>query len=355
MYLLALGDEKTANSLNAQKILLVSNEMTYTGSPRSLLNIAKILKELGADIDVWTLKNGGFQKEFENEQIQVKVFPEMIKEDKIRQYNLIILNTFFTAHLVKRFQKLTRTILYIREAHNIPTLARDCGLDIDDIRKANEVICISEYAEAFIRKNCMPHRLLVLHNFVKDDYNGQLNLVRGGRVHFLLSGTYEERKGYDIAIDSFLRMPEKLKRVTCLHIVGRTPEWSRYFWERLREEYDNRIVEHGEISDEAERLKLYRQMNVFVIASRDEACSLVALEGAMLGKALIMSENVGAQYLDKKRKAVYSTEDVDVLCRKMCEMTSRRELLVRGIAMRKAYKQMATIETYKREFMKLLK
>ena len=355
MHLLELGVERSASSLHAQKILLVSNEMTYTGAPRSLLNIARIFKESGADVDVWTLKNGDYQKEFENEQIHVKVFPEMIKEDKIRRYNLIILNTFFTAHLAKRFQKLTRTILYIREAYNIPTLARDCGLDMDDIRKADEVICISEYAEAFIRKNCMPHKLLVLHNFVKDDYNGQLNLVRGGMVHFLLSGTYEERKGYDVAIDSFLRMPEKIKRITRLHIVGRTPEWSRYFWERLREKYDDRIIEYGEISDEAERLKLYRQMNVFVIASRDEACSLVALEGAMLGKALIMSENVGAQYLDKKRKAVYPTEDVEALCRKMCEMTSRRELLVRGIEMRKAYKQMATMETYKREFAKLMK
>ena len=337
-----------------RKVLLVSHEMTYTGAPRSLLNIAKILKKSGADVDVWTLQNGNFQREFEKEQITVSILTKIIRDDKIRQYSLIILNTFFTAHLAERFQKITRTVLYIREAHNIPVLARDCGLNMEHIRTADEVVCISEYAEAFIRENCMPHKLLVLHNFVKDDYNGQMNLVRDGRIHFLLSGTYEERKGFDIAIAAFLRMPEELKKITKLHIVGQMPQWSRGFWERLRTIYDERIIEHGMITDEAKRLELYRQMNVFVISSRDEACSLVALEGAMLGKVLIMSENVGAQYLDKKKKGIYPTEDVEVLCRKMCETTSRRELLIRGMEMRKAYRQAATAKIYKKKFFEIM-
>lgn len=336
-----------------KKILLVSHEMSYTGAPRSLLNLAKILKESGMEVNVRTLENGDFQKEFEKERIQVKVMPEVIKEDEVRQYNLIILNTFFTAHLVERLQKITRTILYIREAHNIPILAKNCGLDMEDIRKADEVICISEYAETFIRENCMPHKLMVLHNFVKDDYKGEMNLVRNGKIHFLLAGTYEERKGFDTAVDAFLNMPDELKKITHLHIVGSTPEWARYFWERLRLKYDGRITEHGAISDEDERLNLYRKMNVFVIPSKDEACSLVALEGAMLGKALIMSENVGAQYLDKKKKSIYPTGDVNALCRKMCEVTSRKELLIRGREMRKAYKRMAIERAYKRELFKL--
>ena len=338
-----------------QKILLVSHEMTYTGAPRSLLNIAKILKKSGTEVDVWTLKKGDFQREFEKEQIPVSILSKTIGEDRLRQYQLIILNTFFTAHLVERFQKITRTVLYIREGRNIPALVRDCGLHMEHIQNAKEVVCISEYAEAFIRENCMPHKLSVLHNFVKDDYEGQLNLVSDGRIHFLLSGTYEERKGFDIAIAAFLCMPEELKKVTRLHIAGQMPEWSRGFWERLRAIYDERIIEHGMIADEEKRLALYRKMNVFVIPSRDEACSLVALEGAMLGKALIMSEHVGAQYLDKRKKYIYPTEDVEALCRKMCEATSRRELLIRGMEMRRAYKQAATEKVYKKEFLKMMK
>lgn len=336
-----------------KKVLLVSHEMSYTGAPRSLLNIAKILQKANAKVEIWTLKDGDFLQEFEREGFQINNFPEIISEESIREYELIILNTFFTAYLIEKFQKITRTVLYIREAQNITILAEDCGLNIDNIRKAKEVICVSEYAETFIKGLCMPHKLWVLHNFVKDEYDGRLNIVRDGIIHFLLSGTYERRKGFDIAVEAFLHMPEELKGITRLHIVGQMPDWSRTFWEQQRERYDERIIEHGEIIHAAERLALYRQMNVFVIPSRDEACSLVALEGAMLGKALIMSENVGAQYLDKKKKGIYPTEDINVLCRKMSNLTSRKELLVWGMEMRKAYRKMATLKKYKKEFFKI--
>lgn len=338
-----------------RKILLVSHEMTYTGAPRSLLNMARLLKEAGMSVSVWTFEDGVFHIEFEKEKIAVDIFPQNVDDEVIKEFDLIVLNTFFTAHLVERFQKLTRTILYIREAQNIPVLVKDCKLNEQYIKNANEAICVSEYAESFIRKYCMPHKLTVLHNFVKDSYRyTDLNFVKGGKIHFLLSGTYEERKGYDIAIAAFIRMPDKLKKITRLHIMGPKPEWSRYFRDRLRAEYDGRIIEHGEIADEKQRLALYRQMNVFLIPSRDEACSLVALEGAMLGKALIMSENVGAQYLDRKRKSIYPTEDVNVLCRKMCESTSRKILLLRGLEMRKAYKCTSTEKIYREKFREIM-
>ncbi len=338
-----------------RKVLLVSHEMTYTGAPRSLLNMARLLKEVGMSVNVWTFEDGVFQIEFEKEKIAVDIFPQNVDDEVIKEFDLIVLNTFFTAHLVERFQKLTRTILYIREAQNIPVLVKDCKLNEQHIKNANEAICVSEYAESFIREYCMPHKLTVLHNFVKDNYHyTDLNFVKGGKIHFLLSGTYEERKGYDIAIAAFIRMPDKLKKITRLHIMGPRPEWSRYFRDILRAEYDGRIIEHGEIADEKQRLAFYRQMNVFLIPSRDEACSLVALEGAMLGKTLIMSENVGAQYLDRKRKSIYPTEDVGVLCRKMCESTSRKILLLRGLEMRKAYKCTSTEKIYREKFREIM-
>lgn len=338
-----------------QKILLVSHEMTYTGAPRSLLNIARLLQEAGIIVSVWTLEDGGFHVEFEKEKILVDMFPENVDDEVIKDFDLIILNTFFTAHLVERFQKLTRTILYIREAQNITDLVKDCKLSVLHIKNANEVICVSEYAECFIREYCMPHKLTVLHNFVKDTYHYRnLNFVKDGKVNFLLSGTYEERKGYDIAIAAFIRMPDKLKKITRLHIIGHMPEWSRQFWEELRDEYDDRIIEYGEIADEKQRLALYRKMNVFLIPSRDEACSLVALEGAMLGKTLIMSKNVGAQYLDRKGENIYPTEDVDALCRKMCESTSRKILLLRGLEMRKAYKRTSTEKRYREKLWEII-
>lgn len=330
-----------------QKILLVSHEMSYTGAPRSLLNIAVILKSEGYLVEVWTLQTGLFSREFEKEGIRITVLPEEKRqEEEVKKYKFVILNTIFTAYLAPRFQKFARTILYIREAQNIPYLVRKCGINPIDICATKEILCVSEYAAKFILANYPLKQLNVLHNYVIDSYHGELNLRRRGKVHFLLSGTYEKRKGHDIVVAAFLKMPDELKRHSCLHIVGQKPEWSKEFWSNVELTYDDRIVEHGEITDRGELMKLYRRMNVFVIASRDESCSLVALEGAMLGKSLIMSENVGAQYLDKRQKMIYPTEDIDALCRKMCEMTSRKKNLLCGIEMRRAYKRTSTRRRY---------
>ena len=95
-------------------------------------------------------------------------------------------------------------------------------------------------------------------------------------------------------------------------------------------------------------------MNVFIIASRDESCSLVALEGAMLGKAVIMSENTGAKYLDKSAKYIYSTLNSDELCRKMSQLTSRKELILRGMNMRRMYKKTSTEKVFEKNFLRLI-
>lgn len=338
-----------------RKILLISHEMTYTGAPRSLLNIACLLKKAGYEITVWTLQSGKFEREFSASGFNVSIMDtdSMAIVHKIRAYDLAILNTFFCAKLVSVIQPEVRTILYIREGKNIPDLVKNCHLHLEDIEQANEVICISEYAEKFIREQCSPKKLYVVHNFVKDEFDGGVNYPHNHEINYLISGTVEWRKGHDIALEAFLNMPEELRQITKLHIVGRKPEWSKAFWEGLIPN-DKRIIDHGEIEDEAERLRLYKKMNVFVIASRDEACSLVALEGAMLGKAVVFSENTGAQYLDVKKRRVYPTEDAGALCRQMCELTSRTRLVLEGAGMRRQYLKTSTEKQYLKQIEKVI-
>lgn len=337
-----------------KNILLISHEMTYTGAPKSLLNIAKLMKSITDSITVWTLVDGEFKREFEKENINVYLVPKEINKKDIERYQLVILNTFFTAYLNVTFQKYVRTILYIREAQNISLIAEKCNLSIEDVCRAKEVVCVSEYAESYLNKVCKPKKITVIHNYVQDIYKKKLNIVKNGVINFLISGTYEERKGYDIAIKAFLSMPNDLKKITRLHLVGQMPVWSKKYWEDLREYYDYRIIEHGLISDQKELFNLYEKMNVFIVPSRDEACSLVALEGAMLGKAVLMSKNVGAQYLEQKKENLYETENIEDLCRKMCELTSRKELILRGYKMRRMYKRTSTNKKYKKDFYEML-
>ena len=41
------------------RILLITNELGYRGTPRFLVNCAKIAKSAGHDVAVWALESGG--------------------------------------------------------------------------------------------------------------------------------------------------------------------------------------------------------------------------------------------------------------------------------------------------------
>ena len=139
-----------------KKILLVSHEMSYTGAPRSLFQIAKILKENEYCVSVWTLKEGKFAEEFRELDIKVRYieFPKSASErlaQDIKEFWIVISNTIFTSSFARYAQKFTKTILYIREAQNIPQLIETCLLDESDILSVSNVVCVSEYSEEFIR------------------------------------------------------------------------------------------------------------------------------------------------------------------------------------------------------------
>lgn len=339
-----------------KRIVLVSHEMTYTGSPRSLYNMASVLKNNGLYVELLTLKDGPFRAEFEKLGIKTTIIDKPIKcyHDLIVSFDLAILNTIFTLNLLDDFQPYLRTVLFIREGKNISSIISNCALDENALLKAKEIWTVSEYSKKTICELCHPSKIIVLHNFVDDIHKRSFNFVRNETIHYLISGTIEYRKGIDLVIDAFLRMPDFLKKKSYLHIVGDKPDWARNYWESLEQICDDHILYHGLITDDSKLYDLYKSMNVFVIPSRDEACSLVALEGAMLGKAIIFSESVGAQYLDSGGFSIVKSDDVEALSRKMCEFTSRRILLIQGMKMKCGYYKTSTRKRYTVKLMKLL-
>lgn len=336
------------------RILLCSHDMTYTGAPRSLLNMAIALKRMKHQITVWTLEEGKFTKEFIYNGINVKNVGSKWSADEIKKFDIAIANTIFCIRFAEFSQKYTNTVLFLREAHNIPELLAVLGIEKECLENIRNIACVSEYAEQFIRANYCLKRVCILHNYVNDSYRNKLNLVKGKIIHFAVIGTVEPRKQQHTVIQAFETMPMELRKKCILHLIGKCPEWSRDYWSGFPVTTE-RVLYHGEIADEKERLKLYSKMNVFIVASRDEACSLVALEGAMLGKALILSDHVGARYLSLDNNYIFHVDDVSELTRQMGRLVSRRELLKEGIKMRKSYKRMASVSVYQKELVDFLK
>ncbi|MDO5521295.1 MAG: glycosyltransferase family 4 protein [bacterium] len=341
-----------------KKVVLISHELSYTGAPRSLLNVALALRKAKFDVTVWSLIEGEFREEFEKRKFPVSVINGCMEDlgKRAEEFDLAICNTFFGGECVKYLQSYIPTIFYIREAENLPDLAKNCCLDEENLKNAEHVVCVSEYAKHFIEKQYEPKEIQIVHNCVVDEYRGRRNRLKKDMIHIMIAGTVEHRKGQDIAIEAFRKLPNEIRNHMMLHIVGRKPEWSREYWEQLEFSEESHVIYHPEVRDKKERRRLYEGMNVFLVASRDESCSLVALEGAMFGKALILTENVGAKYLLTPENGFsYETESSEQLKVVLENLYKRKSELKRmGKVSRKQYLRMATPKVNKSELLKAI-
>lgn len=345
----------------AEKILLVSYEMSYTGSPRALLNLTYVLKELGYKVDVWTLNNGPFKKEFAKIDINVRVinFPEE-DEEKIGHilidYKFIIAITIFCVGFASFAKNYTKTILYIMEAKNIPDLIGNCERKKQQLISISHILCVSSYARDFLRDYYFIENIFVLQNYVEHWNFKRSNLViRKGKIRFLVSGTVEWRKGQDVAEEAFFLLPEEFRKKSELHFLGLTPEWSRDYQNALYMKKDERIFFHKVIEEQDKLFEFYRSMDVILITSRDESCSLVALEAAMLKKALLVTENTGAKYI-VNGDSIVPTGDPIALSKKM-EGYIRNPIIIslQGRKNYKKYLKYGTRRQYKKTIKKYLK
>ena len=303
------------------RILLLSHEMTFTGAPNSLLNVARVLRSHRHTVDIYTLKKGTFSAIFNRYDFDVKVFDDSdlaAENYKVlaQRYDIAICNTVLCGNEALRLQNFLPTILYLREAENLPDIIRGNNIDESCIRNAENIVCVSEYAAKFIEKTYSPKNVRILHNFlIKPHFRTASPNKINGRIRFLIAATVEPRKGIAVAMEAFKLLPPDLQSQAVLDIYGRTPKWSEYYHKPLLADKYDGIEYHGELTDGKEQM--YRNSNVVLVPSFDESCSLTALEGAMYARPLIVTENVGAKYLIDRSGFVVKTGSAESLSKAM--------------------------------------
>ena len=340
-----------------KRIMLLSHEMTYTGAPNSLLNMASVLKRHGHSVSVFTLNEGEFSKEFKKRGFRVKRLNEgSFDYSSVSAYDLVIANTVFCGGFALKAQQYAPVVIYIREAHDLPDIIYDCGLDSECISRSENVFCVSEYAENYIRTNYKVKNLSVIHNFLEVSflYRPRKNILRDGKVHFLAAGTIEKRKGIDVALEAIELLPVDIRQRAVLHIAGKKPEWSGKYWEKLDFDIPG-VIYHGEITDKREMFRLYDSVNCVIVPSFDESCSLTALEGAMHGRALILSENVGAKYIAANSGFIVKTGSAGSLAEAMSFIIKESsELEYMGENSYRNFMETSTSQIYYKNFIKAI-
>ena len=349
---------------HTRRILLYSHELTYTGAPHSLLRIARILKKAGYDLEVWAPEAGAFSSEFEASGIKVSIVPykDLSTADSIKNissFDLAIANTVICHRFYDVAHKLIPTIWFIREAHNLPEICDSVPLRRNLLCSSPDLYCVSEYAKEFISSH-YNSKVQVIHNCVEDYYTpADSSLKNIKQVNFIAIGTFNKRKAFDVCYEAFSSLPKVQKEKAHFYFAGRLNESSKDFWKPLIKKISSNpyTTYLGEITDTAQKISVFKDMNVFVVVSRDESCSLVALEGAMLGKPLIVSENVGAKYIvDDKSGWIVKTGDIASLREVLSDIIQNpQQLIPMGANARNNYLQTSTISIYETNILKMVR
>ncbi|NCB47225.1 glycosyltransferase, partial [bacterium] len=276
---------------NLKKILLISHELSYTGAPMSLLKAAECLIKQGYQVGVVSLKDGPLKKEFKDRGINVRLVsdPEVLILYSVL-YDVAIVNTLIPYLFVGALHDVMPTIWWIREGKEL----------LDKLPAAKEVLRKADYVYTMSdlsRNEFLPFNseIKVIKHGITDYYkNVPLSTTP---LKIAVIGSVEPRKGQDIFIDAIRKLDAKLRKKTKFYIIGKF--WGNSF-EKLSKECEKLDINILPVIEKRdEMMRFYEKMSLIVVPSRVEPTSRAALEAMMMGRPVIMSDRVGAQYLLK--------------------------------------------------------
>lgn len=349
----------------SKKILIVIPELSYSGSVYSSYRISKVLIKYKYMVDVISYEEGKFQNEFEKIGIvpividKNNIYDNIELENIIKSYDLVIANTVIVYAFADVSKNITPTIWYIREAQNLSW--QFCKYDYRRyyaLKRAENIYAVSEYAAEYICAN-YNENVHIIHNCVEDEKDIFEKQISDAKVRFLALGTIEPRKAYDILINAFDRMCLDKSIDAELHFAGRHMNYADEYYNSVVASIEGKsnIKYHGEIQERDKLLQLMANCDVVVVPSKDESCSLVALEAAMMSKPLIVSENVGAKYLISDDCGwIFKTDDEEDLSNVLKECVKKRDELQNiGIKLRNQYEKTSTFEIYEKNILEMVK
>lgn len=321
---------------SGKSILLVVHELSRTGAPVVVLDTAKVLVKNGFFVTVISLKDGPLMKEFLEIGVPVVVMSDMLhvqyfKSETIHFFQKMDLDVFFNEfdltifvtatlfHFVERyFNSNKRVIWWIHEGSASYNLLN--SFMPKNITSNVEVVCGGEYAVFQLKLNGYHYYPTVLNYGVFDESNRYPKVKKSDlKVRFLLAGSIGERKGQVVLLNAIKKLSDYYLEQSEFIFVGEA-----YKGDVVGEEITEKIKEYSKehhnvvflssISRE-ELYKLYRTIDVLVLASFDDPMPVVATENFMFENICLCSTSTGTSYYieDGVNGFVFDTGNVEQL------------------------------------------
>ncbi len=274
-------------------VLLISHELSRTGAPIQLLELAKALYALGYQPFVYSLSEGDLIYDYIN--INVPVICQLGSVPSadwinrlVDDYNIIFVNTLLLASYVRYLSTRSKRIFWWIHESSFYFKEQYCT-DIPKSENIN-ILAASEITGTYITKYMKRNSSSL--NVCVEDYLLSENSSFEKSV-FLWSGFLDYNKAPDILFEAILKLPSEYLEKSEFFVIGQSHSNNEYadlvklISSRLPNIHFMDAINHDEF------LKLMNKVSSVVITSIEESTSLVAVEGLMMKKVVICSNGCG--------------------------------------------------------------
>lgn len=288
---------ETKNSSTEKNIAFISHELSLTGAPIIIYNLATYLVGKGYFITIISPQEGELITKYKEVGIPVIIDASILEnpssgtEKFLANFDLIVANTILSWRLVHLSKKIgIKVIWFIQEtgfgiqlSYNDKNISKSFNL-------ADSVMFLT-HAQANMYKDFIKDKFQVVYPGIENPDLQNNFKHEEGKFRILHVGSIEPRKGQDILVKGILGLPKKYSEIFEFYMVGRVLD--KAYQTQLEKSIKslNNVHLIGQVKHE-DLSKYYKMADVFVCTSRDEALGLVIPEAMSYSKAII-SSNVG--------------------------------------------------------------
>ncbi|RYY19976.1 MAG: glycosyltransferase, partial [Chitinophagaceae bacterium] len=286
---------KQSYNPNAKNVILVCHDLSRSGAPIMLYNIAKVLMNNGYFPVVFCTKDGPLRQMYQAAGITVIIDPLILSnhpsfERFAINFDYIICNTVVNWPIVRQMQDKVHTIWWLQEAGVMNHFLPDPAF-VSTLRNARNIIGVSNYSLNMVKPYNSTYTKI--YNACFDFYDPVKHDKKGGdRIVFTIVGSIESRKGHDILFKALRYLqPGDLDKLE-IRVVGRILDPAFETMIRSTIVPTQKIIFVGEV-DNAAAVAHVAESDVIVCPSRDDPFPVVLVEGFCMGKTCIVSDATG--------------------------------------------------------------
>ena len=341
-----------------KKIVIFSHALSSTGAQNVLYIAAGVLQQKGYSLIVVSRTDGELKERFLKQKIPIIIMRDIFwGQEKLNELvdwaDVVFVNTLWLDYVVEELQGFGKKIIWwIHETGALQYLSDSLFSHI------TEIGCTSIYAVSPLVKRKIiqkygenPYLYELLYGLPR--YYAEKVSMPNEKKIFAIIGGIAKIKGQDIFIKAVEQLPNPYKNKAEFWIIGggKVGEEEEQIIEKTPS-----IKVKGNIENQ-KMPEIYKQIDVVVCCSREDAMPVAVTEGCMNGKTAIISDITGiAEYVvNGQNGLIFESEKIEQLTELIKWVLDQEERAKQiGEASKEIYEKYFSMEVFERNLVRVI-